>query len=453
MATAQTGYFIPSERYSGGTVSDICQDKYGFVWIATDNGLNRFDGYNFTTYNHSYEDSLTINNNIVTKLLCDREGNLWVGTRTGLARFDYVEENLVRYHVDPPHTRILSFLQLHNDTLLVGSSGHGLYKLEGDHLEKREGMTSYGGNFYFNQMTEDSKGRYWKVGYGKEITMHDYSGVKSIMFDQGVAVKLVEIRDTMLVVSQKGITYIKDQIVDFAEPPFTSYIRSAYSDGNDIYIGTDGDGLYVYHTSTRQYEPIKCSIRGIDMSSTTITAIYGDNMGNIWLGCYAKGLVLIPKKQPLFSEWSVPNGADATEVIMSVCKGDSTTLWCTAGKAGMVYGGQGGRFWHQRQRTYNSTSTIATAHRNHLPRQSGQILPYGWQHLVFIQSQKRSIDQDGVVSKRNHQRHDRRRRRTLIHIHISVRSYHLRHSYRHIRKFQNRRTRFAARQDMQQLDT
>ncbi|MBO7461091.1 MAG: hypothetical protein J6T96_00685, partial [Bacteroidales bacterium] len=53
-AMAQTGYYIPSERYSGGTVSDICQDKYGFVWIATDNGLNRFDGYHFTTYNHSY---------------------------------------------------------------------------------------------------------------------------------------------------------------------------------------------------------------------------------------------------------------------------------------------------------------------------------------------------------------------------------------------------------------
>lgn len=332
---AQTGYFIPSERFSGGTVSDICQDKYGFVWIATDNGLNRFDGYNFTTYNHSYEDSLSINSNIVTKLLCDRDGNLWVGTRLGLARFDYVEENLVRYHVDPPHTRILSFLQLHNDTLLVGSSGHGLYKLEGDHLEKMEGMTSYGGNFYFNQMTEDSKGRFWKVGYGREITVRDSSGVKSVMFDRGVAVKLVEIRDTMLVVSQKGITYVKDKVVDIAEPPFASYIRSAYSDGNDIYLGTDGDGLYVFHTSNRRYEPVRCSIRDIDMSSTTITAIYGDQMGNLWLGCFAKGLVLIPKKQPLFSEWSVPDGANATGVIMSVCKGDSTTLWCTAGKSGV----------------------------------------------------------------------------------------------------------------------
>ena len=335
-AMAQTGYYIPSERYSGGTVSDICQDKYGFVWIATDNGLNRFDGYHFTTYNHSYEDSLTINNNIVTKLLCDREGNLWVGTRMGLSRFDYVEENLVRYRVDPPHSRILSFLQMRNDTLLVGTSGHGLYKLEGDHLEKKDdAMTSYGGSFYFNQMTEDSKGRFWKVGYGKEITMHDSSGVKSIMFDRGVAVKLVEIRDTMLVVSQKGITFITDKIVDYAEPPFASFIRSAYSDGNDIYIGTDGDGLYVFHTSNHRYEPVKCSIRDIDMSSTTITAIYGDKMGNIWLGCFAKGLVMIPKKQPLFSEWSVPDGANATGVIMSVCKGDSTTLWCTAGKTGV----------------------------------------------------------------------------------------------------------------------
>ena len=335
-AAAQTGYYIPSERFSGGTVSDICQDKYGFMWIATDNGLNRYDGYKFTTYNHSYEDTLTINSNIVTKLLCDREGNLWVGTRLGLARFDYVAENLVRYPVDPKHTRILSFLQMHNDTLLVGSSGHGLYKLEGDHLAKKEDvMTSYGGSFYFNQMTEDSKRRFWKVGYGKEITMRDSSGVKSFMFDMGVAVKLVEIRDTMYVVSQKGITFIKDQILGNQESPFDSYIRSAYCDGDDIYLGTDGEGLYIYHTNDHRYEPIKCSVRDIDMSSTTITAIYGDHNGNLWLGCYAKGLVMIPKKQPLFAEWSVPDGADATGVIMSVCKGDSTTLWCTAGKAGV----------------------------------------------------------------------------------------------------------------------
>ncbi|MBO7439452.1 MAG: hypothetical protein J6U21_07190, partial [Bacteroidales bacterium] len=246
-AAAQTGYYIPSERFSGGTVSDICQDKYGFIWIATDNGLNRFDGYNFTTYNHSYEDSLTINNNIVTKLLCDRDGNLWVGTRMGLSRFDYVEENLVRYRVDPPHTRILSILQLHNDTLLIGSSGHGVYKVVDDHLEKiPEGMTSYGGNFYFNQMIEDSHGHFWKVGYGTEVTMYDSIRVYSYMVDQGVCVKLAEIHDTMHVVSQKGITLIKDQIVGFAEPPFASYIRCAYCVGNDIYIGTDGDGLYVY---------------------------------------------------------------------------------------------------------------------------------------------------------------------------------------------------------------
>ena len=343
-AAAQTGYYIPSERFSGGTVSDICQDKYGFIWIATDNGLNRFDGYNFTTYNHSYEDSLTINNNIVTKLLCDRDGNLWVGTRMGLSRFDYVEENLVRYRVDPPHTRILSILQLHNDTLLIGSSGHGVYKVVDDHLEKiPEGMTSYGGNFYFNQMIEDSHGHFWKVGYGTEVTMYDSIRVYSYMVDQGVCVKLAEIHDTMHVVSQKGITLIKDQIVGFAEPPFASYIRCAYCVGNDIYIGTDGDGLYVYHTDSRRYEPVKCSIRDLDMASTTITAIYCDNMGNLWIGCFAKGLVMIPKKQPLFAEWSVPDGANATGVIMSVCKGDSTTLWCTAGKTGVFgidYNGQ-----------------------------------------------------------------------------------------------------------------
>ena len=45
----QAGHFIPSERFSSGIINDICQDKYGFIWIATENGLNKYDGYRFTT--------------------------------------------------------------------------------------------------------------------------------------------------------------------------------------------------------------------------------------------------------------------------------------------------------------------------------------------------------------------------------------------------------------------
>ena len=47
---AQRGHFFPSERFSSGLISDLCQDKEGSVWIGTDYGLNRFAGYHFQTF-------------------------------------------------------------------------------------------------------------------------------------------------------------------------------------------------------------------------------------------------------------------------------------------------------------------------------------------------------------------------------------------------------------------
>ena len=85
----QTGFFFPSDRFSSGLINDICQDKYGYIWIATENGLNKFDGYRFTTYLSHPDDSTTLGSNIVTKLYCDKKGQLWVGTRIGLSRYDY----------------------------------------------------------------------------------------------------------------------------------------------------------------------------------------------------------------------------------------------------------------------------------------------------------------------------------------------------------------------------
>ncbi|MCR5455363.1 MAG: response regulator [Bacteroidales bacterium] len=361
-ASAQHGFLIPSEAYSGGTVNDICQDKYGFVWIATDYGLNRYDGYKFTTYTYSYDDTLSIPSNIVTKLLCDRDGNLWVGTRMGLARYDYTDENFVRYQFVPEYPRILSLLQMHNDTLYAGTSGRGLYRLVDDQFKKvPDGMTIPSGNWYFNQMIEDSQHRFWKVGYGKEVTVHDSSGVKVFMADNGVGIKIAEIRGVVYVVSQNGVTSIDSNGVESTtHSTFASYIRCAYCDGSRIYLGTDGDGLCVYDPSTNSYEPVKCSVPNLDMSTAAITAISCDNMGNIWLGCHAKGLVLMPKIQPLFSEWSGRN--DYNAIVTSICRGDGDIIWCATGKAG-VWGVDGDGHVVARPASPANTRTICRDHQ------------------------------------------------------------------------------------------
>jgi ligand-binding sensor domain-containing protein len=72
------------EGLSQGNVLDIHQDKYGFIWIATEDGLNLYDGYECTVFRNNPKDSVSISNNNIICITEDKSGNLWIGTQAGL---------------------------------------------------------------------------------------------------------------------------------------------------------------------------------------------------------------------------------------------------------------------------------------------------------------------------------------------------------------------------------
>ena len=122
VARAQMAYFIPSERFSSSLISSICQDSQGSLWVATDYGLNRFDGYAFQTYLHEENDSTTLQANVVVCLLCDADGRLWVGTNRGLDRYDHATESFRHYPFpDGLHPRVTSILCARDGRLLVAN--------------------------------------------------------------------------------------------------------------------------------------------------------------------------------------------------------------------------------------------------------------------------------------------------------------------------------------------
>ncbi|MEM6287744.1 MAG: two-component regulator propeller domain-containing protein [Bacteroidota bacterium] len=73
---------------SQSTVTSIAQDRQGYLWVGTEDGLNRFDGRTFTVYRHAIEDATTLPSSRITSLHLDEAGGLWVGTMGGLARLD-----------------------------------------------------------------------------------------------------------------------------------------------------------------------------------------------------------------------------------------------------------------------------------------------------------------------------------------------------------------------------
>lgn len=125
---AVTSRLYTSKYLTSGLISCLCQDRQGFIWIGTEYGLNKFDGYHFTYYYHSQTDSTTVTDNDISSLYVDRDGTLWVGSSKGLSRYNRETDNFQRYQFPDGRTpRISTITQTADGRLLLGSSGYGLY--------------------------------------------------------------------------------------------------------------------------------------------------------------------------------------------------------------------------------------------------------------------------------------------------------------------------------------
>lgn len=104
-AQAQPYYFRHYQVENGlsnNTVFCSTQDKNGFMWFGTKDGLNRFDGYRFKVFNINTDDEKSLTSDLISSLATDGQGTLWVGSRKGLYRFDAEKERLVPF-IDTLH--------------------------------------------------------------------------------------------------------------------------------------------------------------------------------------------------------------------------------------------------------------------------------------------------------------------------------------------------------------
>jgi len=79
------GILYTGRQLASSAVKAVCQDRDGFIWIGTDYGLNRFDGYTFSLFRHQHSDPYSVGSNEICALLSDSQGRLWVGTNKDLS--------------------------------------------------------------------------------------------------------------------------------------------------------------------------------------------------------------------------------------------------------------------------------------------------------------------------------------------------------------------------------
>ena len=344
---AQMGHFYFSERFTSGLVNKVCQDQYGYIWVGTEYGLNRFDGYRFTPFLHHQNASGTLGNNDISSMYCDKEGRLWIGTAKGLDRYDYTTGQFVHYpfegNVSP---RVSCITQCDKGQLFVATAGYGLFRLQDEQLVYVEdGYTVPGQERFYNQFVCDSNGRFWKSGFGDVVTMREPDGkVIEMKSAQGNVITLIERNDAMLVISLHGISVYADGMLKPAPFDVSAFggnilLSSAFRDHEgDIYIGTRGEGLFRLPKNSQKLERVECIAWGIDLNKAKIWDINEDRNGNLWIACYSKGLVHLRHIPPQFRTMSFSaQGMDIGSTLSSVCEGDGGMIWVTVQGNG-IYG-------------------------------------------------------------------------------------------------------------------
>ena len=158
---------------SNNYVSNLIQDRLGFLWFATDDGLNRFDGYDFKVFRNNPSDKSSISDNSTFAITEDDSGRIWIGTKIGyLNCYDPILDKFTYWKIESEITKDNSITNIHIDkkfNVWIGTYRSGLYKLDtktGKTLNwthKKDDPKSLSNN-YISSIVEDDFGNFVERG-------------------------------------------------------------------------------------------------------------------------------------------------------------------------------------------------------------------------------------------------------------------------------------------------
>ena len=152
---------------SSNKVNTVIQDRTGFIWFGTEDGLNRYDGYNFKIFRHDPSNPNSLSGNSIWSLMEDHIGNIWIGTKGGvLNRFDPTTEQFTRWAIKSDITEENSVKFIYEDSkrnIWIGSYKDGLYRLNTstnkiDHWSSNKDDVKSLSHNYVNAIIEDTEG-------------------------------------------------------------------------------------------------------------------------------------------------------------------------------------------------------------------------------------------------------------------------------------------------------
>ena len=354
---------------SQSVVSAIAQDPTGFLWFATQDGLNRFDGYEFRVFRRDPNDPTSLSNNFVTSLAVDGRGQLWVGTNSGLDRYDPAQENFDHFvaRVDDPtalSSSAITALAIDGaNALWVGTAG-GLNRLDLESLSVKRYLAdpALPNPLTTNAITAlflDSRGRLW-VGSAQGLDQLDpqtdiirhyvpQPDDPSSLIGPAVAGIGEDARGGIWVATASGLSRL-----DPASGRFTNYVHdpddpsslssnvltSAVRDASGtMWFGTNGGGVNRWEPGRAGFGHFAHDPRDpTSLSNNAVFPIFQDSARILWFGTFGGGADRFdPSKAKFVTLRSNPDraGTLSSNLVWSILRDREKSLWVATNDGGL----------------------------------------------------------------------------------------------------------------------
>ena len=301
-------------------VTSLCRDSDGFIWVGTNRGLNRFDGYNIITFEHQADDTTSLSDNYIWSIAEDTHSNLWIGTTQGVNIKKVDEQSFHRISLFDYNTLGCSDVNNINDifvardgTVFLGTH-EGFFTYQNGtfrhHLIDSTRFSAPVNNVF--SFAEDLQGNIWMGTFTRSLVCYN---------------------------PQSGsLTYIP--VPHIYEGKYVKGLQKLFIDSDNLlWIGSQA-GLYVYNLGKNEWEESLNQTLYRQIGNKVINGIREDKEGTIWLATDGAGVFLFDKqlktsKNLLHKEGS--SGSISTNGLFSLLIDKDDIVWIGTYKQGLDF--------------------------------------------------------------------------------------------------------------------
>ncbi|WP_348798835.1 hybrid sensor histidine kinase/response regulator transcription factor [Flavobacterium adhaerens] len=353
-----------SQGLSNNSVTTIYQDKTGYIWFGTYDGLNRYDGYEFKVFRNTIHDDSSLSANFIFCIDGDSKGNIWVGTSNGGSIIDIRTRNITQLSINSSNnllrdenvTRIKQF----GNSMLVGCEKSGLLVFdELTNVGQQIPLYKKGKRVKNYQVTGiepvSSKGFSWV--FIKDYGLYKYWSVSKKLEN----ITTSKVRANVLKQDDKGVLWVgtDDGLFPFYEnkkqyggnllSTKAIVINLLIDKKKEIYVATDGAGVFKINKQNKAIAFEGDNKQSL-LKSNAVWGLYEDKDQNKWIATLRGGVSMIASSERYFNHVKTGGNNPALNYILSFCEDSDKKIWIGTDGAGL-------RFWNRATNTFEKFNT------------------------------------------------------------------------------------------------